>query len=103
MHVVWDLDVVRSLGRNTGLVAATLETDIKPAHRRAWQSGSAATWANESFQIADREIYAMPSAPDVSGPMILPRDYPMREGAIARTQLEKAGVRLAWVLNNALR
>ena len=33
----------------------------------------------------------------------LPRDYVFRESDVARAQLAKAGVRLAWVLNSALR
>ena len=36
------------------------------------------------------------------GPIDLPSDYQARAVASAELQLEKAGVRLAWVLNQAL-
>lgn len=102
LHSVWDVDIVRSLGRNAMTVANAIEADMSVAKHRSWQSGTAANWANESFQISNNEIYSMPGTNDISAPVILPRNYTERESGVVQEQLEKAGVRLAMVLNRAL-
>lgn len=100
LHKVWDADVVQALGYDTIAIAANVERSITPAQRKTWQAGSAAAWANESLQVARAEVY-----PPVDGRAFvrLPRDYPVREATVARTQLAKAAVRLAWLLNGALK
>lgn len=100
LHRIWDSDVVEALGFDSGGVASSLERSITPAQRKAWASGSPAQWANEAHAIARDQIY-----PPLMGryQLHLPRDYPRRETEIARLQLAKAGVRLAWLLNGIFR
>ena len=100
LHKVWDADVVQALGYDTDAIANGLERSVTPAQRKAWSAGTPAKWANESLGIARNEIY-----PPVEGRRFvrLPRDYAFRESAVARVQLAKAGVRLAWLLNSTLR
>lgn len=71
---------------------------------RDWSRGTPADWAYEGFQIAKTEIYR--ELPE--GPLLernrwgkdLPRGYYSgKMKGIADTQLRKAGVRLAWILN----
>jgi|SRR5215471_6908510 len=99
MHAVWDTDVVEALGGNPVVVANRLEADMSAAKHQSWQSGTPADWANETFHIAVREIYATPRSFDQPGLVILPRDYPQRERGVTEEQLSKAGVTLASVLN----
>jgi hypothetical protein len=98
LHRVWDSDVVEALGPDTGIVA--LERSISPAQRKAWASGAPAQWANEAHAIARDQIY-----PPLNNrrELRLPRDYAFRQAPVARLQLAKAGVRLAWLLNGALK
>jgi hypothetical protein len=104
LHAVWDVDMVRALGRSPEGISAQLEREITPADMRMWQMGSGLNWAIESFRIASREIYAkLGGTGGTDAPIILPREYPTEESATVRQQLEKAGVRLAWALNEALR
>jgi hypothetical protein len=100
LHRVWDGDVVEALGFDGGRVADALERSITPAQRKAWAFGTPAQWANEAHAIARDHIY-----PPLGGrtQLRLSPDYPQREIAIARTQLAKAGVRLAWLLNGVFR
>ncbi len=100
LHKVWDADVVQALGYDTGVIAAGLERSATQAQRKAWSTGTPAGWANESLAIARDEIY-----PPVDGRRFvrLLRDYAFRESAVARGQLTKAGVRLAWLLNTTLK
>ena len=104
MHAVWDVDVVRALGGDPLYVASQLEAEMSLEKHVSWQMGTPADWANESFRLANTEVYGALSSPGATGaPVVLPRDYARRESGVVREQLEKAGVRLAWVLNQALR
>ncbi len=102
LHAVWDTAVVTALGDDPAAVSARLEARITPRQARAWSRGGPADWANESFAIAKRAIYGPLLDAEEEGKAIqLPDDYAVRERPLAAEQLEKAGVRLAMVLNMA--
>ena len=104
LHAVWDTDVVKPLGADAGIVAAGLIAHVSADDTARWKRGSAADWANESWRVAGSEIYAkLPGSGSAAAPIILPGNYAAAVRAIVSAQLEKAGVRLAWVLNAALR
>lgn len=104
LHAVWDVDVVRALGRDPEEVAARLEKEITPSEKRGWSVGNATQWANEAHQIARREIYGhITGRGGADAPIVLTLQYARQESSIAAEQLEKAGVRLAATLNAALR
>jgi hypothetical protein len=96
LHKVWDTDVVKPLTQDPDMILRGFTAD----QRQQWQSGNAARWAEESHAIARDQIY-----PPLHGArrLRLPRDYAFREAPLARIQLAKAGLRLAWLLNTALR
>ena len=103
LHAVWDVDVVRALGRDPEKVATRLEHEITRAERREWSASTTAQWANEAHQIARREIYdQIAGQGGADNPIALSLGYGRRESFIAAQQLEKAGVRLATMLNMAL-
>jgi hypothetical protein len=102
LHAVWDDAVVRALGRNPARVAMRLEARITASARARWQKGNPVDWANGSFAIASRDIYPLLHGRSYHyAPLILPRNYARRYAPIAARQLEKAGVRLALLLNRA--
>ncbi|HET7084403.1 MAG TPA: S1/P1 nuclease [Rhizomicrobium sp.] len=100
LHRLWDGDVVEALGVDAGVIADGILRGVSPNQRKAWAAGTPAGWADESHAWARDQIY-----PPLMGrhELRLPRDYPRGEAAIARRQLAKAGVRLAWLLNMVLR
>ena len=100
LHRMWDSDVAEALGQDSGQVADAIEHSLSPAQRKAWLAGTPAQWATEAHAIARDEIY-----PPLMGrhELRLPRDYAYQEAPIARQQLARAGVRLAFVLNNTLK
>ena len=105
LHAYWDTTVVEMLGYNADAVAAQLETQITPADRSAWSKGDARTWALDSFLVGRRTAYTLntpATCEDGGGAMSLPPDYQAKARTAAEIQLEKAGVRLAAVLNSAL-
>ena len=100
LHRVWDEDLVEALGPDAGPVAGSIEAGLSPEGKAKLAAGTPADWANESFSVAAKEIYArIPSR----GPVRLPRDYAGREKQVVRLQLARAGIRLAMLLNQTYR
>jgi hypothetical protein len=100
LHRVWDEDLVKALGPDSGAVAGSIEAGLAPQDKTKMAAGTPVDWANESFSVAVKEIYArIPSR----GPVRLPRDYMKRETAAVRQQLARAGIRLAVLLNQIYR
>ena len=89
--------------------AARLAGEIEPAEKALWQTGDAKDWSLQSFRAAKSIGYALPSRPACAAK---PADYPAillsaayqaRTQAAVRTELKQAGVRLALMLNTALK
>jgi hypothetical protein len=100
LHRVWDEDLVEALGPDADAVAGSIEAGLSPQDKAKFAAGTPADWANESFSVAAKEIYArIPSRE----PVRLPRDYARRENAAVRLQLARAGTRLATLLNEIYR
>jgi hypothetical protein len=100
LHRVWDVEVVEEFGFDSGPISASIENAISPAQKKAWQAGSAADWANESHRIARDEIYPVTRG---RRSLRLSPTWLRAEAPMARLQMAKAGVRLAWLLNRTLR
>ena len=103
LHQFWDTTVVRRLGARPERVARELGRGIGLAQRRDGSRGTPTDWAHESFLVARARTYARLPAPDGDGRHTLTPAYVADATQAARQQLHKAGVRLAWVLNTALR
>jgi S1/P1 Nuclease len=70
---------------------------------KQWQAGSPSDWAKESFQIAMADAYGLLPEPSARGTYRLTDEYVTTATQDVALQLSKAGVRLAFVLNKALR
>ena len=104
LHAVWDTAVVEALGNNPSTVAAELSAKITPADLASWSKGTPVIWANECWRIAKRDVYAdLHGHGGTSAPIILPPDYARKKSVIAAEQLERAGVRLAAILNEVFK
>jgi hypothetical protein len=104
LHSFWDNLIETKAKENPRRLASRLESQIQPADKKEWTQGGPSDWAYESFLIAKNDIYG--ELPE--GPLLeknrwgkdLPEDYysgKMRQ--IVDRQLEKAGIRLAYLLN----
>lgn len=100
LHQLWDSRVVEALGFDSAKVAQDVRRSISLQQRKSWQAGSAAAWATESHTVARDRVY-----PVLQGrrSLRLPPSYMRDEMPVARQQLAKAGVRLAWLLNTSLK
>ena len=119
LHSIWDGRIIEhALGLQLGpnysfdhaavqADAMTMDRSITPQQRAAWApAGSLANleqqavgWANESHRLAQTVAYVdikKPSGAEWS------QRYQNKAWPVIQTRLEQAGVRLAWVLNQAL-
>ncbi len=101
LHQYWDTVFVGRLGENSAAVARALIADISPARERQWRGGTTAAWAMQSFEVARTVAYGELPKPDAAGRYLLGAEYIRDATAAVRQQLERAGVRLAQVLNTA--
>lgn len=103
LHHYWDNVFVRNLGDNAQAVSRQLIAGITPAERAAAARGTPASWAMESFAIARVEAYGElpPAGPD--GVHLLDERYVREATMTVQLQLQRAGLRLAQVLNEGLR
>ena len=108
LHAYWDTNTVEAISSNPQQVANTLIAEITPSAQQAWASDpDPADWAQEGFGIAtatayDPALLAGCAGGQSAGPVALNQAYEDAADAAAHIQLEKAGVRLATLLNAAL-
>jgi hypothetical protein len=105
LHSYWDTVVVGEIAPDAETLATKLRTRIGPAQLVAWGSGTPRDWARESFAVVKTAVYTVGSPPGCdrdAAPIPLPAGYDARAREIAAVQIEKAGVRLARLLNDAL-
>lgn len=97
LHALWDSDLLAAAGvGDPRAYALKLAQSIKPAVAARWRDGTAAEWATESYEIAKRIYGGSHEARE------LQIFYEQDLLPVVNVQLEKAGVRLAAVLNAAL-
>ena len=121
LSTYWEERLVRQVvGANLAQAAMRLVAEIPPAEARGWAGGTPETWARESFDIAKSVTYdfgAEPAAgqfqfpgkkgqaepcPSVALYRVGP-EYEARALAAVKTQLAKAGVRLARLLRDGFK
>ncbi len=116
LHHYWDTELVQKLAnkQNASTLASQLASKISAAKATAWQKGSIRDWALESTSAAKKTVYQVQALPhqtmsikDSHGQaksvevVMLDSAYANQAKPVVQAQLQKAGVRLAYVLNNA--
>ncbi|MGM4929643.1 S1/P1 nuclease [Tardiphaga sp. 619_E2_N8_5] len=108
LHAVWDTCLVRyAVGPDASEAVADLLAVITPEMKAKWNASVPRDWANESFAITEaaRTMYCVMrgSSCDVtSGAINVSAHYLDANEPVVKTQLQKAGVRLARLLDTAL-
>ncbi len=104
LHSYWDTVVIAEIAPDAQTLAATLRGRITPAQVATWSTGVPRGWARESFALAKSAAYTLGSPAGCdrdTAPVPLPNGYDARARDVAAIQIEKAGVRLAQLLNDA--
>ena len=105
LHSWWDTGVVQLIGTDPSAVAAQLASQITSTLKAQWEQGDPRSWAQESYAVAKASVYTLNSASACGldpAPIPLPDAYVQNARQIAAMQMERAGVRLAKLLNDAL-
>jgi hypothetical protein len=98
LHAVWDSRIVAPAAKgNERAYALQLVQSISDEQHQRWSEGSLISWVDEGHEIAARTIYS-----ELPHSGTLPDDYETKALPIVNEQLERAGVRLAVVLNACL-
>lgn len=100
LHHYWDTVFVTRLGRDPSAVAQRLVARISLSEQRAWRRGTPRSWLLETFEVGRRHTYGRLPAGD--GVLTLNSSYCDDAQNVIGLQLQRAGVRLARVLNDAL-
>lgn len=106
LHSYWDTYVVKEIDPDPQHLADSLKKEISPEDKKSWVLGDSKQWAMESFQLGKRYAYSFnpPAGCDATRPPIpLSAGYDSAARKVAASQLKKAGVRLAYILNHRLR
>jgi hypothetical protein len=100
LHWVWDSGLLGDIDRSASSLAAELEEQITPQDKAAWERGSLEDWVLQSHRLARTVAYG-----DLGDrrPPIIGQRYEREADPVVELQLERAGVRLAYVLDQRLR
>ncbi|GAB2902405.1 S1/P1 nuclease [Microbulbifer echini] len=95
LHALWDIQLVSRVVADWQDYAQRQTEIIRPGERQLWQSTTVEEWARESHQIAHNLAY--------TNEIQLGEKYFLRSQDSVEIRLQQGGVRLAAVLNKALR
>lgn len=99
LHSVWDSGILGKIQPYGNKLADLLNSRITPVEKTQWSKGTLADWAMEGHNIARDVAYKnLPSG----SPAELGQAYVDAATPVVETQLEKAGIRLAVILNRLL-
>ena len=99
LHAFWD-DILGTSKKPSS--AITKANGLPPADAQLAAISGEATWIDESFQVAQAQVYVSPIGVG-PGPYVLDDSYKAAAQEIAAQRIALAGVRLANVLNEALK
>lgn len=105
LHSYWDTVVVAELGSDARAVAQDLRLRITEGQVASWRKGREPDWTLEAFELSKRFAYRLDAPagcqPDAA-PVPLPSGYDEQARRIVALQLERAGVRLAMLLDESV-
>ncbi|HXJ93211.1 MAG TPA: S1/P1 nuclease [Terriglobia bacterium] len=100
LHWVWDTGLLEHINHDPQALAAELERQITPQERTAWERGTITDWVLEGHHVAVTVAYGDLGS---DNPAVIGASYEAQADLVIETQLEKAGVRLAELLDQGLR
>jgi hypothetical protein len=97
LHFFWDANLVELEAENEAEIAKRLTAHLTEEERLKWQTGDPTQWTNESLMLVRSHAYNTGASVELSD------DYVEKARPIVRRRLAQAGIRLAWLLNSALK
>ena len=111
LHGFWDYQAVNLLTKGAGAAdyAKILHDEITEQQIKDWQTDTPKDWAADSFELSKNAAYNLNTntphcdAENKTTPIKLTPEYETTASNISKVQMEKAGVRLAKMLNEVLK
>ena len=112
LHSLWDGVLLQRMGTEQALFPKMSQEAER--HRKSWAKGTVRDWAEQNHKAAQKIVYGKlpiaPKAPSVAvaaalptaPPVIINGAYEHKADPLIAEQIEKAGVRLASLLNASL-
>jgi hypothetical protein len=101
LHSLWDSGMLGRLGSEDDLFPAlSLES---ARHRKRWAKGTVTQWAEQSHKVSQKVVYGKLPKESNGSPATIDAAYEAAAAPVLREQIERAGARLAAVLNADLR
>jgi hypothetical protein len=97
LHFFWDKELVELEPGNEEEIAKRLTANLTDEERLRWQAGDPKQWTDESLMLVRSHAYNTGPSGELS------EDYVEKARPIIRIRLVQAGIRLAWLLNSALK
>ncbi|HEY0672785.1 MAG TPA: S1/P1 nuclease [Longimicrobiales bacterium] len=97
LHGVWDSRILRRAQLRWPQSAAELLREITTTQIAAWTNSDVVGWTNESYRLDEEFVYSVAEGSNIG------HVYYTRAVGIARERIQQAGVRLAFLLNEAAR
>lgn len=94
LHKLWDTMIIRRRTRKWSELAKTLNERITPEQIKKWSTTDPVVWANESYKLAVSNAYKIPRDGQLG------KEYYEKNVKVVEKQLQKAGIRLAAMLNS---
>jgi hypothetical protein len=107
LHAVWDYYLLRRWVSERGGEKVVFSASPSDGELADWQQGSPSDWIRESHDIARDMVYPALPVPNscsqpITGVVAIDQAYSARAAPVAISQVRKAGVRLARLLNETL-
>jgi hypothetical protein len=101
LHGFWDVQFVDGVAKPPTVLAKKLLAQISPAQAASWVQGKPEDWSMEAFMISKQDAYGSPPLSKAT-PRHLDAAYVAQAEKDVTLQLSRAGIRLAYVLNQSL-
>jgi hypothetical protein len=100
LHSLWDSGILGRLPSEDQLFPDLSQVSGKK--HKGWSKGTITDWAEESHKVGQKVVYGKLPKTTAGTPVAIDGPYETAAGPAIREQLERAGARLAQVLNTEL-
>lgn len=94
LHQIWDRRMLERIGITWPESVAGLMDNLNPADAAEWEDFDVVAWTNESYGAAETIVYDVPDGGRIT------QEYIDRAMEYSLVAIQRAGVRLAFVLNS---
>ena len=95
LHSVWDTTLLCDAGLTWPESVPELNSGVSSEQEASWKDFDVLEWTNESYRLAEEFAYQLPRNGEIDAA------YYDRALLLSKTQLQRAGVRLALLINAA--